>query len=454
MNCITGLRLGILGRRRVRAGVAIAASLAVVVGIAGCSGTKDASENATPTTAPGNPTTGDITWFSNAITHGVDNPQGILIDAFNKKYPNIHIKVVAATPNGDTNRANLTSQISSGGGPDLYMADGTWPAQFAAHGLGVSLSKYLPKSYWSQFADGLVDSASYKGESYGIPLYTDQGLLYYRKDLLEANHLSVPKTWEELVEDSKKVQATGQVKNGYVFQGANYEGATCVFTELLADAGGKVLNSSGAKSELDGPATVKAMTFLSDLVKDGVSPAAESTFHENEALNVFNAGDALFQRSWSYAYAAAQGTGSAVVGKVGVAPMPTFEGQDAPGYSTIGGYDLMVNPHSKNIAASLTFAKWLTSTEAQKIFATQFSVVPVTNSVRNDAEVRKSNPVLETISNVKLVARPSSTPEYSKVSNAIFTAVTGVVSGSDTPKDAAKQANEQVASAIGKNGGL
>ncbi len=76
------------------------------------------------------------------------------------------------------------------------MGDVIWPAQFGAHQLAVPLSKYVPASYWSKFAPGLVQGASYKGEVYGSPLFEDQGFLYYRKDLLAKDHLSVPTTWE------------------------------------------------------------------------------------------------------------------------------------------------------------------------------------------------------------------------------------------------------------------
>ena len=64
------------------------------------------------------------------------------------------------------------------------MGDVIWPAQFGAHQLAVPLSDYLPASYWSQFAPGLVTGATYQGKVYGSPLFEDQGFLYYRKDLL------------------------------------------------------------------------------------------------------------------------------------------------------------------------------------------------------------------------------------------------------------------------------
>ena len=44
---------------------------------------------------------------------------------------------------------------------------------------------------------------------YGVPWYTDAGLLHYRKDLLEkAGFFEPPKTWDELVEQVKRRSGT------------------------------------------------------------------------------------------------------------------------------------------------------------------------------------------------------------------------------------------------------
>ncbi|WP_417561724.1 ABC transporter substrate-binding protein [Microbacterium sp.] len=442
-------------RRRLTQAAAIAVTALTAVGLAACSSSTGGSGVSTPAagaTAPGNPTSGTITWWASPITTSGTDPRTVLISAFEKAYPNIKVNLVSAPNDTDTNRATLTTQISGGGGPDVYMGDVIWPAQFGAHQLAVPLSKYLPKSYWDMFAQGLVQGATYKNQVYGAPFFEDQGFLYYRKDLLQKYNLPVPTTWEQLVTDAKKVQAAGAVKDGYVFQGANYEGATCNFMEFLADAGGTVLNSDQTKSTLDSAAADKALAFEQSLVTSGVSPQAESTYQETQSMNAFAAGDALFLRNWDYAYGQSQASGSKVVGKVGVAPMPTFSGQPTPGYSNIGGWNLYINPHSKNIAADVTFIKWMTGNDAQTTLATQFSEIPTNATVRSSADVKKANPVLAIVSETKLVPRPAQTPDYPQVSKAIYTAVNGVLAGSAQPKAAITKASADIDSALG--GGL
>ena len=74
-------------------------------------------------------------------------------------------------------------------------------------------------------------------------------------------------------------------------------------------------------------------------------------------------------RNWDYAYGVSNSKGSDVIGKVGVVPLPTFAGQPQPGYSNIGGWNLYINPHSKNLTADLNFIKCMSGTQAQTIEA-------------------------------------------------------------------------------------
>jgi multiple sugar transport system substrate-binding protein len=450
-------------RRRTKVMAAGALAFSVAVALTGCGGSggktstggsgSSGSSSSGGQKASGNATSGSITWWASPITSSAPDPRTVLISAFEKAYPGIKVTLQDAPNNTDTNRSVLTTQISGGGGPDVYMGDVIWPAQFAAHQLAVPISNYLSKSYFNTFAPGLIQGASYKGQVIGAPFFEDQGFLYYRKDLLAADHLSVPTTWEQLVSDSKTIQSKGQAKYGYVFQGADYEGATCNFMEFLADAGGKVLNASNTKSALasNGDAK-KALSFEVSLVKDGVSPAAESTFEEAQSMDAFDAGQAAFLRNWDYAYSTSQASGSSVVGKVGVAPMPTFSGQPTPGYSNIGGWNLYINPHSKNIAADLTFIKWMTGNDAQHILATQFSEIPTNESVRTSQSVVSANPVLAVVPKTKLVPRPAGTPAYPQVSQAIYQNVSSALAGQESPQAAISAANSAINQALSSSG--
>jgi multiple sugar transport system substrate-binding protein len=422
---------------------ALAGVTVLTLAACGSSSTSTASSGSstpasTSTSGEGSTTSGSIVWSASPLSGtGANDARTVLINAFEKQYPNIHVTLVSAPTDTDTNRATLATQIAGGSStPDVFMGDVIWPAQFGAHQLAVPLSQYLPSSYWSKFAPGLVAGATYKGAVYGSPLFEDQGFLYYRKDLLTKDGLAVPTTWEQLETDAKAVLAKGQTKYGFVWEGDSYEGLTCNFMEYLTDAGGTATNSGYTKATLNSAAALQAVTFMRGLVTSGVTPAAVTTFQEPQAMNTFAAGDSVFLRNWDYAYEDAitpSDGGKLTASQVGVAPLPTFTGQTAPGYSNIGGWNMYINPHSKHIGADLTFIQWLSGTTAQDILSQKYGFISTVESVRSAPATIASNPVFAIVPKTKLVPRPAGTPEYPALSTAIYTNVNAALAGSSTP---------------------
>jgi multiple sugar transport system substrate-binding protein len=395
-----------------------------------------------------------IQWWASPISTSGPDLRKALISAFEKAYPNITVDLQTAPTNTDTNEADLETTISGGSAkPDVFMGDVIWPGTFGAHGFAVPLSKYLPASFFNQFAPGLAAGASYKGQVYGAPFFQDQGFLYYRKDLLTAAHMAVPTTWEQLESDAAALVKAGKVKYGFVWEGDSYEGGTCDFMEYYADTGGQVLNSTDTASVLNVADVTKVLTFMRGLVTSGASPAAVDTFQEPQAMTAFQDGQAAFLRNWDYAYGVANSKGSDVIGKVGVVPLPTFAGQPAPGYSNIGGWNNYINPHSKNLTADLDFIKFMSGTVAQTIEARPpFSEIPTNQAVRSNPAIKALNAPFAILSKTKLVPRPAQTPDYAKISQAIYSNMNAALAGSASPSSAANAMNSGIKSALSSSG--
>ena len=449
---------------RLKGGLGLTALAGVTVltlAACGSSGSSSASSGTTPaassTGSVGSTTSGDIVWSASPLSGtGANDARTVLINAFEKQYPNIHVTLVSASTDTDTNRSTLATQIAGGAGPDVFMGDVIWPAQFGAHQLAVPLSQYLPASYFSQFAPGLVAGATYKGAVYGSPLFEDQGFLYYRKDLLTKDKLPVPTTWEQLESDAKTVLAKGQSKYGFVWEGDSYEGLTCNFMEYLTDAGGTATNSGYTQATLNSAAALKAVTFMRSLITSGVSPAAVTTFQEPQAMNTFASGQAVFLRNWDYAYTDAitpSDGGKLTAAQVGVVPLPGFAGQTTPGYSNIGGWNMYINPHSKHLGADLTFIQFLSSTTAQDILSQKYGFISTVAAVRSAPATIAANPVFAIVPNTKLVPRPAGTPNYPALSTAIYQNVNGALAGSATPAAAVASMESAANTALSSSSG-
>jgi multiple sugar transport system substrate-binding protein len=444
-------------------GVALAsAAAAAVLAVSACgSGGGNAAAISPAASVATSATSGSIVWSASPLSGtGANDARTVLISAFEKRYPNIKVTLVSAPTDTDTNRATLATEISGGSStPDVFMGDVIWPAQFGAHQLALPLSSALPASYWSKFAPGLVTGASYKGQVYGSPLFEDQGFLYYRKDLLAKEGMSVPTTWEQLESDSVKLVHDGLVKYGFVWEGDSYEGLTCNFMEYLTDAGGSPTDAAYTSATLDTAAATKAVTFMRGLITSGASPAAVSTFQEPQAMNTFGGGNAAFLRNWDYAYTAsttASSGGQLTASQVGVAPLPTFAGGPQPGYSNIGGWNLYINPHSKNVSADVTFIQWMSGPAAQGILSKDYGFIPTVTSVRDSAAVTRSNPVFAVVPHTRLTPRPAGTPQYPALSTAIYENVNAALAGSASPSAAAAARQSAASAALSStsNGGL
>jgi multiple sugar transport system substrate-binding protein len=364
-----------------------------------------------------------------------------LADAFTREYPNVSIRLIQVPDETDVRRTALTAQIASGAEvPDVYLGDVVWPAQFADSALAAPLGRWEDdRRFWSDFPSAVVESLRYRGNMWAYPVYVDEAFLYYRTDLLEQAGFTPPTTWEELADIGRRLVRDGTVRYGFVWQADASETLTCNVSEFVADAGGAFLDPTGTSVVAGSPETRRAVSFMTELVRDGVSPRAVSTFAEDEASAAFLSGQAAFMRNWSYAWGEANDPElSQVAGRVGVVPRPRFAGSGRERLSTLGGWHAFVNPHSVQPGAALTFARWLAGPTAQRILATQTSYTPARTSVLLSDEVAgQDNPTFRLAADTTFVNRPTASPYYPQISKAIYTHVNPLIASGGGDVDAA-----------------
>ncbi|WP_404932713.1 ABC transporter substrate-binding protein [Marinobacter pelagius] len=353
-----------------------------------------------------------------------------------------HEVQVVSTPNSATERLSLYQQLlaAQSGDVDVFQIDVVWPGMLANH--MVDLSEYTEGAEDKHF-QSLVRNNTVDGRLVAMPWFTDAGVLYYRKDLLEKYDQPVPETWEQLTETAETVmQSEREAGNdkfwGFVWQGRAYEGLTCDALEWVASHnGGTIVNADGEVT-INNPQAREALALASTWI-DTISPRSVLNYTEEEARGVFQSGNALFMRNWPYAWSLAQSADSPVKGKVGVVALPTG-GEDGRHAGTLGGWQLAVSKYSDNTALAADLVRYLTSYEEQKRRAIEGSYNPTIPALYKDEEVLAAVPffgeLFETFKNG--VPRPSSVTgeSYGRVSNAFFNSVHDVLSGEAEPEQA------------------
>jgi multiple sugar transport system substrate-binding protein len=363
-----------------------------------------------------------------------------LIDKFNKQSKDFKVTYQEMPTASDAYFDKLRTQFQAGGGNiDVLGADVIWPAQFAANGWLLDVTDRFPKSKQSQFLSGPINSLMYDGKIYGVPWFTDAGLLYYRADLLEKSGYSdPPKTWDELQEMAVKVAKDQRIDNGFVFQGDQYEGGVCNGLEYIWTNGGDVLDPSDPnKVVIDSPEAAAGLAIEQGIVEDGVAPQAVATYTETETDPAFLGNKAVFARNWPYMYALA-GTKDYPDVKpeqIGVAPVPVTPGNGL--VSTLGGWNMLINAQTDMPDEAWEFVSWMTSEQAQRLRAIDASLLPTRPALYKDKEIRETIPVIvegeAALKNAR--SRPVS-PYYSDMSLEMQEQFNGVVKGDTSPEDA------------------
>ena len=404
---------------------------ATLLGAAGCGGGSSGSNNVV--FAMGRDTTGVL-------------PN--LIDKFNKQNKGKFQVTYREMPT-DTGQYfdKLQTEFQAGQSDiDVIGGDVIWGAQFAANKWVVDVSDRFPEGEQSGFLPAPLQSLTYDGKIWGVPWYTDAGMLYYRKDLLQQSGFSAaPKTWDELQQMAQQVTQQTGTQYGMVFQGSNYEGGVCNALEYIWTSGGDVLQ--GDTIVIDSPQAIAGLETERSMITSGVAPQAVSTYTETETDPAFMGGKAVFARNWPYMFSLA-GTSDYPKVKpeqVGVAPIPVSDGNQS--YSCLGGWNMMMSALSDMQDQAWEFMKWMTAPEQMKYLALEATRLPARKSLYEDQEILSKVPTIrlakDIIPNTK--PRPVS-PYYSDMSLKMQEQFNSSLNGDVSPQQAAKTLQKELTS--------
>ncbi len=352
------------------------------------------------------------------------------------------VKVIS-TPNSATERLALYQQLLAAKSPDIdvFQIDVIWPGILANH--FVDLSDKVPADVVATHFKAIVDNNTVDGKLVAMPWYTDAGMLYYRKDLLEAAGKEPPKTWEELGAIAKELQEQARAGGndrmwGYVYQGKAYEGLTCNGLEWIDSFGGGQIVDADGTITVDNPQAAEALTWAASTIGT-IAPEGVLNYSEEEARGVFQSGNAIFMRNWPYAWALGQAEDSPVKDKIGVSALPAGGGPDGKHSGALGGWQLAVSSYSANPDAAVDLVRYLTSAEEQKRRAIEGSYNPTIESLYKDPEILAAVPFFGSLYEVfvNAVARPSRVTgaKYNQVSSEFYNAVHETLSGGAQPAD-------------------
>jgi len=232
---------------------------------------------------------------------------------------------------------------------------------FAKNGYLADLSKDVTSNKdwaWTDFQPGPVGATTYKDKTVGVPIITEQEVLYYRKDLLAKAGLAVPKTMDELAAAAKAIKEQNPGLAGFVAR-TGKSAAVTQFSSFLYSFGGDFIDKSG-KSGIASDAAKKAYAFYGGLIRNYGPDNVSTDMSWPEAMAVFTQGKAgLYTEADSLYKNATDPATSKVSDTVGFASMPS--GADDSKAYNVPSWALGVNEASTNKANAWKFIEWATS---------------------------------------------------------------------------------------------
>lgn len=397
--------------------------ISAVAGVAGSSAANASSKKVT------------ITFWTSYSASESPTLEKTIIPAFQKANPNIIVKHVAFS-HDDLYQKLLTGVLSKTL-PDVVRSDVAWVPTFAQGKIFAKLDGGM-----ADFAklsklvfQGPLSTNYYGGHYYGLPLDTNTRVMFANMDAFaKAGITTPPKTWADMLADAPLLKAQGIQLYA--------DGGTGGWNVLpwIWSGGGAITNATNttAKGYINGPKTVAAVQFLTDLYKQGAIPdvmlgasGGISGFDGVPKGNYAMTLDGPWMNPiWGSVYPAFKPVQALV---------PAGSGGSI---SVVGGEDINVIASTKNKAAAQQFVRFMLSKSAQTALL-QAGQLTVLQSLKS--QVTAIHPYYATFLQQLATAKARTpVPNYPKIDQIIGTQVALAMQG----KESAQQAMDEAAAQI------
>jgi multiple sugar transport system substrate-binding protein len=194
----------------------------------------------------------------------------------------------------------------------------------------------------------------------GIPIVVESEVLYYRKDLLQAAGVAVPKTLDELKAAAAKLTDKSKEQYGFVARGQRSPSVT-QFSSFLYSFGGDWFDLKTKKATIDTPEFIQAVTFYGSLLRDYGPPGVLNMSFPQAAAVVAQGKGVQYTDANSIYQLMLDPKQSQVADKMGVAPFPA--GPKGANMYTVTSWGVAMYAKAPHKDAAWEFIKWATSKE-------------------------------------------------------------------------------------------
>lgn len=343
-------------------------------------------------------------------------------DLFEKVYPWIKIEKTTV-PYGIEQRLKLIASFRGARPYDMYIIDCVEVPEHANAGWALDVTKRVTPEMKEGIFPFAADGMVYQGRWYGLPSITEwKSFVYNARMLKEAGFAGPPKTWNEFVEQSKRLQAAGIVERyATTWSWAQKECLICDFVAIMASFGGKFFDED-LNPVFNSQAGAEALQWMIDsMYKHKISDQASLTFTESDVDLPMEGGKIAFQLRWGLPLVPLNDPKvSKVVDECEIGLFPAKTLATYPGYTVSGPMGWSVASASRHQKEAWEYLKFRAGFVGAKRNAIQYGVGPGWSSLYEDPSVTNAIPGLDVMleAGKQVVNRPR-VPWYYKFSDAL-----------------------------------
>lgn len=324
--------------------------------------------------------------------------------------------------------ADFKKQLSIGASadelPDIAILDSPDHASYAAMGIFEDITgKFDVSSYYA----GTVNSCTIDGKLYGVPFGVNCLALYYNEDMLNAANVAVPTTWDELKAAAKAL--TTDSVTGLALCSVQNEEGTFNFVPWLW--------STGATSyDINNENGIRALTFIQDLVNEGVMSKECINWTQGDVMNQFISGNVAMMENGPWQIPTMQSEAPDLNWKVTLIP------KDAQYSSVLGGENYAVISGG-NVEGALDFLTYSTAEAQVKFLMDSFGYISADQTIAEN-QFDADSPYQPFVEELNYAMPRGPLADWPSVSDAISLAFNKVITGTAAPADAAAEAQATI----------
>lgn len=409
---------------------AVAIGVTALFAVTGCTPTSDADVT--------------IRIAMGASGEAVDSTFDTLKATYEEMYPDREVEIIVQEDDV-YQTTGLSTLLSSREAPDAYFEwSGPRMRNHVADGDGADISEYLAgDSFAGRFDDGAFTGMDVDGSGiYMVPWTGDvTDIVWYNKTIFSDLGLSVPTTWNELMDVSEAIKQSGvtPMVAGNKDQWTVGNWASHIASRVIGeDVYAETMNGNAPMNSAE---MVEAMGYLKQIADNGYINDSVNALPDDEANTQFFLGKAAMITigSWLMADAVTDAEGL----DFDYFNTPALEG--AGDQTSVLGIStgFMVNAKSEHIQETMDFLALVASEEGTKLWA-EAGLSPMTVNPFDGVDADPRTVSLATMmSTASTVVAPSDSGYDIEVAAAFYDAVATIIGGGDV-QDALDTAQKRI----------